>query len=84
MGGISIGYPSKSAIFEYSVSQHVIKPLLQLILKQDPTYSFKTGEARSQSKCEVHIERRKKQSADASTLWFSLPLKFAMSLAQEI
>ena len=85
LGGIGISNPSKTAAFEYSASQRVTKPLCQLILQQDPTYSFETCEAQSQAKSEVHEERRKKQSADASALRSSLPpsLKFAMSLAQE-
>ena len=85
LGGIGIFNPSKTAAFEYSASQRVTKPLCQLILQQDPTYSFETCEAQSQAKAEVHEERRKKQSADASALRSSLPpsLKFAMSLAQE-
>ena len=84
LGGIGICNPSKTAAFEYSASQRVTKPLCQLILQQDPTYSFKTCEAQSQAKFEVHEERRKKQSADASALRSSLPpLKFAMSLTQE-
>ena len=85
LGGIGMCNPSKTAAFEYSLSQRVTKPLCQLILQQDPTYSFETCEAQSQVKSEVHEERRKKQSVDASTLRSSLPpsLKFAMSLAQE-
>ena len=84
LGGFGIGNPSKTAAFVCSASQRVTKPLCQLLLQQDTTYSFETCEAQSQAKSEVHEERRKKQSADASALWFSLPpLKFAMSLAQE-
>ena len=84
LGGIGIGHPSKTAAFEYFASQRVTKPLCQLILQQDPTYYFETCEAQSQAKSDVHEERRKKQSADASALLSSFPpLKFAMSLAQE-
>ena len=58
--------------------------LCHLILQQDPTYSFETCEAQSQAKSEVHKERRKNKSADASALRSTLPpLKFAMSLAQD-
>ena len=85
LGGFGIGNPSKTAAFVCSVSQRVTKPLCQLLLQQDTTYSFETCKAQSQAKSEVHEERRKKQSPDASALRFSLPpsLKFAMSLAQE-
>ena len=84
-GRIGIYNPSKTAAFEYSASQRVTKPLCQLTLQQDPTYSFETCKAQSQAKFEVNEERWKKQSADASALRSSLPLlKFAMSLAQEM
>ena len=85
LGGIGIANPSKGASSEYLASLQVTKPLSDLILQQNPVYSFETLEAQLVAKSDIQRSKRQVKMANASHLKTSLPapLQHSMSLAQE-
>ena len=85
LGGIGIANPSKGASSEYLASLQVTKPLSDLILQQNPVYSFETLEAQLVAKSDIQRSKRQVKMANASHLKTSLPapLQHSMSLVQE-
>ena len=85
LGGIGIANPAKASTSEYAASQQVTKPLSDLILQQNPQYSFDTLEAQLIAKSNLRSSKRQQQATESSNLKSSLPasLQYSMSLAQE-
>ena len=85
LGGIGIANRAKASTSEYAASQQVTKPLSDLILQQNPQYSFDTLEAQLIAKSNLQSSKRQQQATESSNLKSSLPasLRYSMSLAQE-
>ena len=82
LGGLGIVNPTKMSEFEHSASMKQSSPLRDLILEQDPLYSYK---AQTKAKSAVRRQRKEMLESAAGDLRPELPtsLRRAMDLAQE-
>ena len=82
LGGLDIVNPTKMSEFEHSASMKQSSPLRDLILEQDPLYSYK---AQTKAKSAVRRQRKEMLESAAGDLRPELPtsLRRAMDLAQE-
>ena len=85
LGGLGIVNPTKMSEFEHSASIKQSSPLRDLILEQDPLYSYEVLEAQTKAKSAVRRQRKEMLESAAGDLRPELPtsLRRAMDLAQE-
>ena len=85
LGGIGVVNPVKLSESEYLDSKSVTKPLSDLILEENSTYSFDAWDAQNRAKLEFYREKRQQLTIEATILKSTLPasLQHAMELAQE-
>ncbi len=85
LGGIALVNPTKASDREFSSSFLASEPLRDLILMQDPTYSFETWVKQSSIKKAIHQQNRLAEQSEDSALNPRLDdtLRRAVDLASE-
>ena len=85
LGGLNIGNPSSFANEQFSASEQVTKPLVDLILSKEQTYPYETLVEQADAKTTIKTRRRQQGLEAATNIHISLtpPMQLAMNLAQE-